>query len=1389
MLKIKNKIESGLDSIFRFILAFALICTCASIAHAQGISAGGGSTGDAGSGGFSGSSRSNGALNAVWQNTGHQPRTYATQGYTDEIEDMRVKVHGGYVIISRTYKDKQWHINRRWNPILEVFEQTGTSTSYLCSTPGCSGSSGGINDNVTTDPDEPPKPSALSRNGYRYERVSDKLYQFGKRKTITVTDSGYRWQDSLGNWIEYGPDRKVMRYGGRNEAAYLRLAYDTNSYISGVFDALDNQVLWIETNGSGHITAVRDIENRRVEYSFATGGANNIGGADDPFAVPLISAVKDVRGYSWQYTYDSKGQLNAIIDPEGRTKAIGYSEVGNVKSIVVYGPGETIAEGIGTDYEYDYNDDAGQLYVQERASGGKVTERWYDVNGEIVREDINTNTLYTVTIENGGRKRIRTDYNGFKTVNDYDAKDNITKTTYPDGATESWSYDQYSNILTYTNANGVTTKNEYDDRGNLIKATEASGKPAERITEYQYDQYGNQTEIKQLGDADTAEAITVYEYDAKGNSKKMTDPEGHITEYTHDSQGNVLTEKDPRENVWTYTYDNAGNRLTEKTPLDHVTTYAYDKVGNLIKVTDALTHPTQYKYDAQDNLIERIDADGNSQYYTYNKDNLLTQIVDEEGKLTRFEYDISNRLIKQIDGNNNVIAFEYGQNNGGYNNIGWIHYPTYTVSYHYDKRQRLVETRTLLNADEHYVETFAYDGVGNLISSTDAEDRSTYYQYDALNRLVQVRDPLDKTVQYIYDDRHNLLQVINENNVLLREYAYDRNNRLTQEIWPDTGVFIFEYDGNGNQTQKTDAKQQLSKYTYDDDNRLRKTEYFATVEASAATKTVDYSYNAVGSITGYNDGTSSGSYSYDKLQRKLTEQVNYGPFSLNHQYGYYKNSTKQSLTYPDGSKIDYAYDGNNQVNQVDLPGEGILSISAYNWFMPERIIYPGGSTQQNSYDALLRLTQRTLNDAAANPKLEYAYTYDRVSNITQKITEHGSYSYTYDARDRLLSADNPLLTDEAYTYDGTGNRLTAAITGEGLWQYNETNQLLTDTQSTYSYDANGSLHTKITADQTLVYQYDLEDRLTHVKTSDNQSIAQYTYDPFGRRLSKTVAGQTTYFQYADEGLIGEYNASGELLQAYGYWPDSTWGTNPLFTRVDNEYHYYINDHLGTPQQLITKTGAITWTAQYTAFGEATINEDPDNNGKQTVNNFRFSGQYFDQETNTHYNYFRDYDPSLGRYLTSDPIGLLRDYSNPQFQLAIEMGMLEETDFAGEELNHLYGYVGQNPLYWIDPYGLAGSNQGTGGSSGKGTSNPYKHCKEHPTDPTKIICKQKGTGKKIIKPKPADWPGNDQNNQSKSICDDDCQAGLILVGGVCIIAICVIAPEICLIGAGASMAIQ
>lgn len=92
-------------------------------------------------------------------------------------------------------------------------------------------------------------------------------------------------------------------------------------------------------------------------------------------------------------------------------------------------------------------------------------------------------------------------------------------------------------------------------------------------------------------------------------------------------------------------------------------------------------------------------------------------------------------------------------------------------------------------------------------------------------------------------------------------------------------------------------------------------------------------------------------------------------------------------------------------------------------------------------------------------------------------------------------------------------------------------------------------------------------------------------------------------------------------------------------------------------------------------------------------------------------------------------------------------------------------MGQNPLVWIDPFGLASKgNGGDGSATGKNTANPYKHCREVPGKPNKIKCKRKRDGKWVELPKPADWPGNagGSNNSNSMSCGDTCERNWALV---------------------------
>ncbi|MCB2147703.1 MAG: hypothetical protein KQI81_14595 [Deltaproteobacteria bacterium] len=261
--------------------------------------------------------------------------------------------------------------------------------------------------------------------------------------------------------------------------------------------------------------------------------------------------------------------------------------------------------------------------------------------------------------------------------------------------------------------------------------------------------------------------------------------------------------------------------------------------------------------------------------------------------------------------------------------------------------------------------------------------------------------------------------------------------------------------------EKIDAKNQRTAYIYDDAGRLAEIRYFNPVDHVNPVKTVVFTYDKLGNLTGYDDGTTSAVYTYDTLYRKTGETVNYGAFSLSSGYTYYDNGLKKTYTGPDGIAYGYLYDANNQLAAVQIPNAGMLTIGEYKWNRPASMLLPGGGTKEFDYDPLMRVKQITAKDPASNPVLNYAFEYDRMDNITAKATEHGDYGYAYDDRYRLTDVDNPVQADEAFTYDDVGNRLTSNDTFSE-WAYNEDNELGGYDDVTYDYDLNGNMIEKST---------------------------------------------------------------------------------------------------------------------------------------------------------------------------------------------------------------------------------------------------------------------------------------------------------------------------------------
>jgi RHS repeat-associated protein len=719
----------------------------------------------------------------------------------------------------------------------------------------------------------------------------------------------------------------------------------------------------------------------------------------------------------------------------------------------------------------------------------------------------------------------------------------------------------------------------------------------------------------------------------------------------------VLTEDGPRSDVsdvTTYTYYSCntgyecGQVHTITNAVGHVTTYhSYNAHGQPLTLSDANGVMTTLTYDARQRLESRT-VGSETTSYDYWPTGLLKKVTLPDGSYVLYGYDDAHRLTQITDATGNRVVYELDAMGNRITETAYdaSNAPTRVHRQAFDQLNRLWKDIAAANTPA-VTTTYGYDDNGNLTSTGAPLGRATTRTYDELNRLTGVTDPLLGQTIYSYDALDQLQWVKDPRN-LVTSYGYNAWGDLTLQSSPDTGWTINSYDASSNLKTSTDARNVVTTYSYDELNRV----VAASTPDQSITYTYDVGLHGKGRLSGVSDNEHSLSWSYDAQGRTLTATQVVGSVSKTTSYSY-SNGLRQSMTTPSGQVITYGY-ADGKVTSVSVNGTPLVTGVLYEPFGPVRQWTWGNGT----------LSVRTFDDDGKITQIDSAglktYSYDdafRITGITDATDSSLSWTYGYDDLDRLTGATQTG-TSLGYTYDANGNRLTQTGSGASTFTIDPNSNRLASTSGaltrTYGYDNAGNT----TSFDGITFAYN--DRGQMKSSTKNGVTTNYTYNALGQLIKK---GTSALYYYDDAGhVLGIYGGSGALTEEIVWLGDIPVATlRPKTGGVD--VYYIHSDHLNTPR-LITdaSTNATRWRWDAEPFG-GPVNDNPAGVGGFTFD-LRFPGQIYSAETGLHYNYFRDYDPTTGRYAESDPIG-------------IDGGI------------NTYSYVNSNPLAFDDPEGKQG----------------------------------------------------------------------------------------------------
>ena len=721
------------------------------------------------------------------------------------------------------------------------------------------------------------------------------------------------------------------------------------------------------------------------------------------------------------------------------------------------------------------------------------------------------------------------------------------------------------------------------------------------------------------------------------NLTSVVDSSGRSVGFTYLSD-NLVSYTDVTGKPWGYGYDGQHQMTSLTNPLAITTaTNTYDTLGrvntqSVPRQGQGITATYNFYFSGFRNAEE--DPYGRQTIY----------YLDEKGRTYKLEDALSNKTTKTFDGQNHEVAIKDALN---------------------------------------HTTAFTYDGNQNLTQTTDALSKNSINTYDAQFHLTDIADPLNHTTHFDYDPKHHLT--------------------ATTVKPTDTATIItgLTYYPNGQTETTTDGRGTVTTLTYDNKNQPLTTK-------TALHPAITYNYDAIGRMLSLTDqeGVTT-NFFYDNRGLVLTRTDPLGKAAgfiyddagrlasrtdrNNHTitYTYTPTDNIDTVTYPDNSTITFAYNLHDKVTSM----QDSIGTTAYTYDEVYRlksvtnpygqvvsyeydaagnitkIIYPGNKNVTYAYDQLNRI--KTVTNWLSQTT---TYNYDDAGRLTSVTNFNGTVtSYGYDNANRMISLQNKtsdtgtIISSYSYTLDNNGNR-TRIVQQEPIipvnplantdLTYNPTkNRLLSAGQTNFTYDDEGQLATKDTAS----YSFDYEHRLKSISGTDT---IQYKYDGKGNRLEANRNGVVTRYLYDASGnLLAETDSNNTITRYYIYGL----GLLAMVDSTGQTYTYHYNG-IGSTILMTDQNKNIVNRYFYAPFGLIT-------NQQETIPQpFKYVGQHgIMQESNgLYYMKARYYDPEVQRFISEDPAG-----------------------FEGGDVN-LYAYVGNNPMNWVDPFGLLGEGSGKTG---------------------------------------------------------------------------------------------